>query len=78
MALDIVNEIPAGKRAEVRDAIFAYRPNNETDKSTGDPLFTDAEWGDEIVWRFLKRCYKKGRDIIRDREATDLDDIRNP
>lgn len=77
MSLDIMDRIPAAKRAEVKEAILAYRPNKEKDEN-GDLVFTDAEWGNEIVWRFLIRCYRKGRNKIRDREAVDLDDIRTP
>ena len=39
--------------------------------------FTDAEWAEEIIWRYLKKLYRKGRDRKRDREAVDLTDIRN-
>lgn len=89
MAFDVVENIPQAKRAEVRTAIFEVRPNISTipdpewvdpeDGSTAPKVleFTDAEWADEIVWAYLKKLYKKGRDRIRDREATDLTDIRN-
>ena len=88
MAFDIVSNIPQAKRAEVRDAIWEILPNNETipdpewvdpeDGTTAPeiPKYTDAEWGDEIVWTYLKRLYLKGRNRIRDRDAVDLTNIR--
>lgn len=88
MAFNIVENIPAAKRAEVRDAIFEVLPNSSTipdpewvDPEDGSmapqiPEFTAEEWGDEIIWAYLWKLYRKGKNIIRDRDAVDLTDIR--
>jgi len=88
MALNVVDAIPAAKRAKARDGIFAYTPNNETipdpawvdpeDGSTAPeiPKYTDREWGDEIVWRFLFKIYKRGEKILSDQAADILTSIR--
>jgi len=88
MALNIVDSIPVSKRLKAKTAIFTYKPNAETkadpnwvDPEDGSvppqvPAFTDREWADEIVWRFLKKCYFRGETMIADQAADKLIDIR--
>ena len=68
MALDIWKSIPADKLDEVREAILALRPKDEG--------FTDAQWLDELVWRYLLHIYREGRQVLRNRSAVDLTSIR--
>jgi len=89
LKFNIIQGIPVAKRAQARDAIFRYLPNNETepdpawvDPEDGTPpdqipKYTDVEWADEIVWRWLKRCYNKGELLLANDAAEKLTDIRN-
>ena len=69
MALDIWKSIPADKLDEVREAILALWPKDEG--------YTDAQWLDELVWKYLLHIYREGRQVLRNRSANDLSDIRN-
>jgi len=73
---NIVQMIPASKRAQAALNILAHQPNIETindpngvDIGDGSgfpqiPKYTDSAWLDQIVERYLKRCNKKGKIII--------------
>ena len=71
--------VPVAKRAQAKLNILAKMPNNETtDDNPPMARYTDAEWFNEIVWRFLIRVNRHGHDILVDQAAAAVIDIRNP
>lgn len=78
---DILNfdAIPAGKRAEARLNFLAKMPNDEmTEDDPPVAKYTDAEWFNRIVWRFLKRVNRHGHAIRVAAAGSDAVDIENP
>jgi hypothetical protein len=82
------NEVPAGKRPEVKLNILAERPNRDTidDPNWDDPKdgsmapaikkYTDGEWMDEIIWAHLKELNEKGHKKRQALSAGKAPDIR--
>lgn len=71
--------IPAAKRSQAKANILAKMPNSEmTEDNPPVAKYTDTEWLNEIVWRFLIRVNRHGHDILVDQAAAAVIDIRNP
>ncbi len=87
---DILNfdAIPIPKRVEAKANILAYMPNNQTiddpawvdpgDGSPSDqiPVYTDVEWLNEIIWKHLRSCNRRGHEILVLQAAESAIDIR--
>lgn len=89
---DILNfdAIPQNQRAQSKANLLAYWPNTETIidpewKDTGDGSrpnrilkYTDLDWLNEKVWKYLERCNKRGHVIRVNQAATAAVNIREP
>lgn len=89
LKFNIADGLPQTKLLQIKTAVFACLPNNETkddpdwvDPEDGSvapevPVFTNKEWADEIVWRYLKKMYLRGEDKLAAQAASKLADIRS-
>jgi hypothetical protein len=75
--LNLTITIPDANVADAKAGFLAKLPNNELDENN-DPKYTDKEWLEVCLSRYINKIYRKGKNIIRDREAVIISDITKP
>lgn len=69
-ALDLGNfDIPESNAQAAMEGFLALYPNSRM------PEFTDEEWVQYCIRRFVNKTCREGWDIIRDRNAVIIDDV---
>lgn len=76
MALKILTNEAKAKLNQYRGDFLAAFPNTETNDDDS-PKFTDAQWVDEIVKRYLLRSLKRGKRVRLEVESGSSHDLEN-
>jgi len=66
--LNLSVEIPSENVADAKLGFLATLPNELKD-TEGDPLYTDKEWIEVCIKKYIRRIYKKGKNIIANNAA---------
>lgn len=68
----ITRTIPGAKVAEYRAAILRGKPNDEKDKN-GNPKYTDAEWLNILLLRYLRNLVRWGKQLLHEDSLASVD-----